>query len=91
MINRVSLVLLIAAATLTCTSESPERTGPAGMAAETSTAEGVEAGTADVDTETPAMAQKAPDFTLTNHRGEEVTLSAALGSPVVLAFYRGHW
>ncbi len=35
---------------------------------------------------------KAPDFTLPNLRGEQVSLSGLLAKgPVVLAFYRGDW
>ena len=34
----------------------------------------------------------APDFTLADHNGKTVKLSAARGkSPVVLVFYRGYW
>lgn len=34
----------------------------------------------------------APDFTLTSHKGESVTLSEAVKkAPVVLVFYRGYW
>ncbi|HUU82424.1 MAG TPA: hypothetical protein VM243_02865 [Phycisphaerae bacterium] len=34
----------------------------------------------------------APDFTLPDHTGQPVTLSAARASgPVLLVFYRGHW
>jgi cytochrome oxidase Cu insertion factor (SCO1/SenC/PrrC family) len=34
----------------------------------------------------------APDFTLEDQNGKQVTLSAARGkSPVVLVFYRGYW
>lgn len=32
----------------------------------------------------------APDFTLTDQNGKQITLSAA-GAPVVLVFYRGYW
>lgn len=36
--------------------------------------------------------EKAPDFALTNARGENVSLSALLAQgPVVLTFYRGGW
>lgn len=39
-----------------------------------------------------AKAALAPDFTLPNHRGEPVTLSAWRGKgPVLLVFYRGFW
>ena len=34
-----------------------------------------------------AVGQEAPDFTLPNEDGEEITLSALRGSPVVLVFY----
>lgn len=34
----------------------------------------------------------APDFTLTDHRGRQVTLSEhCRQGPTVLLFYRGHW
>jgi hypothetical protein len=34
----------------------------------------------------------APDFTLPDHTGTPITLSAALADgPVLLVFYRGHW
>ncbi len=34
----------------------------------------------------------APDSTLSDHRGETITLTDARGkSPVVLVFYRGYW
>jgi peroxiredoxin len=33
-----------------------------------------------------------PDLTLTDHRGEAVTLSKlANGFPLILSFYRGYW
>jgi peroxiredoxin len=35
------------------------------------------------------VGDKAPDFTLTDASGDEVTLSALTGQPVVLAFLRG--
>ena len=35
---------------------------------------------------------KAPDFTLQSHRGEQRTLSAMLrNGPLVISFYRGGW
>ncbi len=37
--------------------------------------------------EGPAVGALAPDFTLTDHTGEAVTLSALRGAPVVLVFY----
>jgi len=39
----------------------------------------------------PKPGDPAPDFTLTDQRGERVTLSATRGRPVIVAFYRGHW
>ena len=34
----------------------------------------------------------APDFTLVDHRGKKLTLSASRReSPVVIVFYRGYW
>ena len=39
-----------------------------------------------------AVGEPAPDFTLEDQNGNNVTLSAVRGkSPVVLAFYRGYW
>lgn len=39
-----------------------------------------------------AAGETAPDFTLVDHQGKKVTLSAAKDkSPVVLVFYRGYW
>jgi len=39
-----------------------------------------------------AVGEMAPDFTLADHEGQEITLSKARGkSPVVLVFYRGYW
>lgn len=36
--------------------------------------------------------QQAPDFTVTDHRGQTVSLEALRASgPVLLLFYRGHW
>jgi len=36
--------------------------------------------------------EKAPDFSLTNHLGEEIHLESMLGNgPLVLSFYRGGW
>ena len=38
------------------------------------------------------VGQRAPDFTLPDHAGNEVRLSALLArGPVVLSFYRGRW
>jgi hypothetical protein len=35
---------------------------------------------------------KAPDFTLTNHLGQDRNLASMLqGGPVVVSFYRGGW
>ena len=39
-----------------------------------------------------AVGELAPDFTLEDQNGNNVTLSAVRGkSPVVLVFYRGYW
>jgi cytochrome oxidase Cu insertion factor (SCO1/SenC/PrrC family) len=39
-----------------------------------------------------AVGEIAPDFTLQDQSGNQVTLSNARGkSPVVLVFYRGYW
>ncbi len=36
--------------------------------------------------------ETAPDFTLTDHRGNEVSLDSLLEKgPAVLVFYRGYW
>lgn len=41
---------------------------------------------------TVKIGDKAPDFSLKNTKGEEVTLKGLLtGGPVVLGFYRGKW
>ena len=38
------------------------------------------------------VGQRAPDFTLPDHSGKDVRLSALLArGPVVLSFYRGRW
>ncbi len=43
-------------------------------------------------TTTLSPAATAPDFTLPNHRGQQVTLSSWRGrGPVLLVFYRGFW
>ena len=39
----------------------------------------------------PAVGNPAPDFTLTDHRGDPVHLANLRGAPVLLIFYRGHW
>lgn len=39
----------------------------------------------------PAIETAAPDFTLQDQHGEEVTLSAHRGQKVVVEFYRGNW
>lgn len=39
-----------------------------------------------------AVGELAPDFTLPDQDGKQVTLSAVRGkTPVVLVFYRGYW
>lgn len=39
-----------------------------------------------------AIGEVAPDFTLEDQNGDNVTLSDTRGkSPVVLVFYRGYW
>lgn len=39
-----------------------------------------------------AVGEIAPDFTLDDHNGQKITLSATRGAaPTVLAFYRGNW
>ncbi len=42
-------------------------------------------------TQPPRVGDPAPEFKLTDHSGKVVSLSAARGRNVVLAFYRGHW
>ena len=38
------------------------------------------------------VGQRAPDFTLPDHAGNDVRLSALLArGPLVLSFYRGRW
>lgn len=39
-----------------------------------------------------AVGDTAPDFTLVDHHGKNVTLSESKGkNPVVVVFYRGYW
>lgn len=38
-----------------------------------------------------AEGQPAPDFTLKDQDGNDVTLSKLRGSRVLIIFYRGHW
>jgi cytochrome oxidase Cu insertion factor (SCO1/SenC/PrrC family) len=38
-----------------------------------------------------AQGKPAPDFTLKNQDGNDVTLSSLRGSPILLIFYRGYW
>ena len=39
-----------------------------------------------------SVGDKAPEFTLKNTRGQDVTLSQLLSKgPIVLGFYRGRW
>jgi hypothetical protein len=47
-----------------------------------------------VSTRGPSVALDAgaPDFTLTSHQGQEVSLTSLLrNGPAVLVFYRGYW
>lgn len=90
MTNRLLLLVLITAVTLGCGTE-PSESGESSIGVEPSVTETIEQDSPAPEAEPPAIGQKAPDFTLTNHRDEEISLSDALGSPVVLAFYRGHW
>lgn len=40
----------------------------------------------------PSIGVTAPDFSLTDSQGNEVTLRGLLQSgPVILTFFRGHW
>jgi hypothetical protein len=39
----------------------------------------------------PAVAQTAPDFTLSDQTGAPVHLAGLRGKNVLLVFYRGHW
>ena len=39
----------------------------------------------------PKIGDLAPDFTLADQSGTQVTLSGARGQKVILVFYRGHW
>ena len=38
-----------------------------------------------------AEGKLAPDFTLKDQDGHDVTLSSLRGAPVLLIFYRGYW
>lgn len=51
---------------------------------------GVYAQTAGSKSEPLAVGATAPDFTLTDQNGKQVTLSAAQ-NPTILVFYRGYW
>jgi cytochrome oxidase Cu insertion factor (SCO1/SenC/PrrC family) len=45
-----------------------------------------------IDLERVKAGQPAPDFTLQNHDGKNISLSDYRGKKsVVLVFYRGHW
>lgn len=44
-----------------------------------------------VAADAPVNAEKAPDFSLLDHTGKEVSLSDYLGQNVILVFYRGYW
>jgi len=39
----------------------------------------------------PKIGQLAPTFTLRDHNGRRVNLANAIGTKVVLVFYRGYW
>jgi hypothetical protein len=39
----------------------------------------------------PPVGAPAPDFTLSDQRGNSVRLADLRGAPVLLVFYRGHW
>lgn len=39
----------------------------------------------------PAAGHLAPDFTLPDQNGKQVSLAAGRGQKVVLVFYRGYW
>lgn len=39
----------------------------------------------------PSLGEQAPDFTLRDQDGHDVTLSKLRGEKVVLVFYRGYW
>ena len=90
MTNRLLLLVLIMAVMLGCDRESSENS-ESSTVTEPSVTETLEQDSPAPEANPPAIGQKAPDFTLTNQRGEEVSLSDALASPVILAFYRGHW
>jgi cytochrome oxidase Cu insertion factor (SCO1/SenC/PrrC family) len=40
---------------------------------------------------TPKIGQLAPTFTLRDYNGRRVSLADAIGTKVVLVFYRGYW
>jgi hypothetical protein len=47
-----------------------------------------------LETREPSLEVKemAPDFSLPNHKGEDITLDSLLSDgPAVVVFYRGHW
>ena len=39
----------------------------------------------------PAVGSMAPDFALTDQRGQPIQLASLRGKPMVLVFYRGFW
>jgi cytochrome oxidase Cu insertion factor (SCO1/SenC/PrrC family) len=51
---------------------------------------GIYAQNAKSKTEPLTVGKTAPDFTLSDQNGKQVTLSKAK-KPVVLVFYRGYW
>lgn len=88
MLRAYFVVLVIAVAVMGCTSEAPVESSSDSAPP---TAEEPGTAPAESSSRTPQVGETAPDFTLTDHSGETVTLSDARGKPVVLAFYRGHW
>jgi peroxiredoxin len=39
----------------------------------------------------PAVGSQAPDFTLLDQNGKQVSLAKARGHKAVIVFYRGYW
>ncbi len=73
-----------------CSAEEPVASGGA-SAAGGATTTSPEAGSMP-EGNSPLVGEKAPEFTLTSNKGQEVVLADALKEgPVVMVFYRGHW